>query len=298
MTTAVSIWLVLILVASAAAKARRLDRAAAALQTYGIGGVRAQRGGLLAVIAVELGLAGVMVAGVSWAAGAVAGLFLAFTVVTAVALLAGRGGRPCACFGSASRLGWSSPARAAALAALAGVLAQGWLPAAPSQYDRWLTVGLAVSLVAVVALGLAVLALAREVGVLRLGTSTSGRGALEIPEEGPQLGVAQGWAAMVPAYTGALLRLAIFTSEGCPLCRQVEPAVRHVAADPLLAVRIFDEVQDAAIWGQAASPGSPYAVALDLEGVALAKGTFNSLSQLESILGTARDREQGLAIVA
>jgi hypothetical protein len=296
MTTAVSIWLVLTLVASAGAKAWRLNRAAAALQTYGIGGERAQRGALLALIAVELGLAAVLAVGVSWAAGAVAGLFLAFTFVTTIALLAGRGGRPCACFGSASRLGWSSPARAAALAALAAVLARGWLPAAPSQYDRWLTVGLSLSLVAVVALGLAVLALAREVGVLRL--ATSGRGALEIPEEGPQVGVAQGWAGMVPAYPGALLRLAIFTSEGCPLCRQAEPAVRHVAADPLLAVRIFDEVQDAATWGQAGAPGSPYAVALDLKGVVLAKGTFNSLSQLESVLGTARERERGLAVVA
>jgi hypothetical protein len=296
MTTVVSIWLVLILATSAVAKARRLDRTAAALETYGIEGERAQRGGLLALIAVELGLAGALAAGVSWAAGAVAGLCLAFTIVTTVALVSGRGGRPCACFGSASRLGWSSPLRAGTLAALAAVLAQGWLPAAPSQYDRWLTVGLSVSLAAVVALGLAVLALAREVGVLRLGAV--GRGALEIPEEGPQLGVAQGWAAMVPVDPGVLLRLAVFTSDGCPLCRQMEPAVRHVAADPLLAVRIFDEAQDAEIWRQAAAPGSPYAVAFDLEGVALAKGTFNSLAQLESILGTAREREGGLAVVA
>jgi len=126
----------------------------------------------------------------------------------------------------------------------------------------------------------------------------SGSGALEIPEEGPELGTAQTWAAAVPASRRALLRVAIFTSEGCPLCRRVEPAVAHVAADPLLAVGVFDELADAATWAQAGAPGSPYAVALDRDGVALAKGTFNSLPQLESILGTARTRERGLAVVA
>jgi hypothetical protein len=74
--------------------------------------------------------------------------------------------------------------------------------------------------------------------------------------------------------------------------------VRHVDADPLLAVGVFDELADTATWAQAAVPGSPYAVALDLDGVALAKGTFNGLAQLESIVATARARERGLAVAA
>jgi hypothetical protein len=296
MMTVVSIWLVLILGAAGSLKARRTDQAAAALATYGIASGRGQRLTVWALISVEFALASALVVGVPWAAGAVAGLFLGFAVFTLAALLAGRKGRPCACFGSASRLGWSSPSRAAALALVAGVMALGWLPKAPSGYDRWLTVGLSVSVAAVAALAVAVLALAREVGVLRLGVG--GRGALEIPEEGPQVGSPPAWAAAVYTSPRALLRLAIFSSEGCPLCRQVEPAVQHVAADPLLAVRIFDEAVDSATWRQAKVPGSPYAVALNLEGVVLAKGTFNSLSQLESILGTARVREQELPVAA
>ena len=130
-----------------------------------------------------------------------------------------------------------------------------------------------------------VLALAREVGVLRL--SMASQGALEIADEGPRVGERQGWAAELPARPGALLGLAIFSSEGCPMCRRLEPAVSYVAADPLLAVRVFDEVADAPAWASAAVPGSPYAVALDADGVALAKGTFNSLVQLESIVATA-----------
>jgi hypothetical protein len=37
-------------------------------------------------------------------------------------------------------------------------------------------------------------------------------------------------------------------------------------------------------------PGSPFAVAIDREGTVLAKGTFNNLAQLESVLATAERR--------
>src|ERR1035441_4514921 len=293
MTTAVSTWLVLILGVSAGLKAWRSEQTASALATYGIPGARSRRVAAWALIAGELALAGALAIGARWAPAAVAGLFLAFAALASAALLAGRGGRPCACFGSDSRLGWSSPLRAAALASTASVGALGWLPDAGSGYDRWLTAGLSLALAAVVALAVAVLALAREIGVLRLGMS--GAGALEIPEEGPQIGAPQAWATAVRAGPRALLGLAVFTSDGCPLCRQVAPAVEHVAGDPLLAVRVFDEAADPLVWRAAEVPGSPYAVALSLDGVVLAKGTFNSLGQLESILGTARERELPLA---
>jgi hypothetical protein len=296
MTTLVSFWLGGLLVVVAALKVWRSQQAATALATYGISDVRLQRAGVFSLVCTELALAGGLAAGASWAAGAIAGLFLLFAVATLAALLAGRKGRPCACFGSASKLSWSSPARASALAIVAAVLAIGWLPSAPAGYDRWLTVGLSVSFAAAGALALAVFALAREVGVLRLGASAGG--ALEIPEEGPAVGTPQAWAVEIEAGARAVLRLAIFTSEGCPLCAQVAPSVAHVAADPLLAVRIFDEAADAALWAQAGVPGSPYAVVLSLEGVALAKGTFNSLSQLESVVATGRFRERGLSVAA
>jgi len=298
MTTALSVWLVAILLAAAALKALQRDRAAPALATYGIHRPSVQRAILLLLIIAELGLAGAVTAGARWAPAAVAALFLGFAVVTSAALLAGRAGQPCACFGGASRLHWWSPIRCIGVALLATALALRWMPSAPSSYDAWLTAGLSVSLLAIVGLGLAVLALAREVGVLRL--AMSGRGALEILEEGPELGLAQPWAGSTHASPRALMLLAIFTSEGCPLCRQLAPAVAHVAGDPLLAVRLFDEAADSEVFGEARVPGSPYAVAMDRNGVALAKGTFNSLAQLESILATAgaRAREGGLTVVA
>jgi hypothetical protein len=296
MTTLVSIWLVLILAVTASLKASRPARSAAALATYGVSARRARRAGVWLLVSAELGLAGALAAGLKWAPAAIAGLFLLFAGATFVALLAGGKGRPCACFGSASRLGWSSPIRACTLALVAGALALGWLPTAPKGYDRWLTAGLSLSLVALAALAVAVLALAREVGVLRLSAGT--RGALEIAGEGPEVGSTQPWAKTVRIGPRALLVVAIFTSEGCPLCAQVSPAVEHLAGDPLLAVGVFDEHADAAMWAHAAVPGSPYAVVLSVDAVALAKGTFNSLGQLESVLATARFRERGLPLAA
>ncbi|HEY4894904.1 MAG TPA: MauE/DoxX family redox-associated membrane protein [Solirubrobacteraceae bacterium] len=291
MTLAVSILLAAVLGCSALLKARRSEQAASAFATYGIAGLRAQRVALWSLVALELAAAVVLAVRISWAPAAAAVLFAGFAAVTLTALLAGRGGRPCACFGGDTRLGWSSPARAGALAALAAALALGAFPGAPTSYDEWLTVGFLLSLATVGGLALAVLALAREVGVLRLGAG-GGRGALEIAHEGPALGEAQPWALVSPRSARTLLRLAVFTSDGCPLCRQVAPAVEHVAGDPVLEVRTFDEALDAVVWREARVPGSPYAVALSVDGVALAKGAFNSLAQLESILATARRRER------
>jgi len=296
MTTAVSIWLIVILAVAGGLKAWQADRAAAAFTTYGVKDARVRWMLLVMVVVLELGLAGALTVGAPWAPAGVATLLGAFALVTTGALLAGRGGRPCACLGGGSRLRWSSTLGTAALALAASALAAGWLPSAPTGYDRWVAAGMAVCVAAIVALGLAVLALAREVGVLRL--EMGGRGALEIMDEGPRLGVAQAWAAAIPSEPGAVLRLAVFTSEGCPLCRRVAPAVAHVLADPLVSGRVLDEVADATVWRQAAVPGSPYAVAIDRSGVAVAKGTFNGLAQLESILGTARTRERKLSIAA
>ena len=60
--------------------------------------------------------------------------------------------------------------------------------------------------------------------------------------------------------------------------------------DPLVSALSFDEHHDADAWASLAVPGSPYAVALDLDGTVLAKGTYNNLPQLESVLGTAERR--------
>jgi hypothetical protein len=289
MRAAVETLLAIVLVVAAGLKLRTPARAAGALATYGIAPAGARRLALIAIAVAELVVAGALLAGAAWSGVAAAVLFGVFAAATTAALAAGRAGRPCACFGSESRLSLRSPVAPLIAGALALALAEGWLGGGPSGYERWLTVGLIVALAAIVGLAATVLALAREVGVLRL--SIASQGALEIPEEGPSLGARQGWEAELPPRADGQLGLAIFSSEGCPMCRHLGPAVAYVAADPLLAVRVFDEVADASVWAAAAVPGSPYAIALGAGGVALAKGTFNSLVQLEGIVATARERE-------
>jgi hypothetical protein len=58
----------------------------------------------------------------------------------------------------------------------------------------------------------------------------------------------------------------------------------------MLAVRTLEESADPVAWEELRVPGSPYAVALDLDGTVLAKGTFNNLAQLESVVATAERR--------
>jgi hypothetical protein len=134
-----------------------------------------------------------------------------------------------------------------------------------------------------------VLALAREVGMLRL--SVSPRGALEVSHEGPEVGAR---SALETSFGAELahgrIGLAVFTSEGCGMCRALAPTVAAFGAHPSVALRTFDEVDDADAWAAADVPGSPFAVALDADGTVLAKGTFNTGAQLESVLAAAERR--------
>ena len=126
---------------------------------------------------------------------------------------------------------------------------------------------------------------------LRLGPAA----ALEIPEEGPELGAPVDLIDRFERGAESELALAVFTSEGCHVCRGLEPAIESLAGDPAVAVEVFDEVAEAEVWSDLAIPGSPFAIALGPDGAVLAKGTFNNLAQLESVLATAERRRAGLA---
>ena len=271
-----------VLAGSALLKLADGPRTRAALSTYGIEDEAAARAVWGALIAVELVLAIAVGAGVEAAAWAAAALFAAFTVAQAAALISGRAGAPCACFGARGRIGRASVARAGALAVAFAVLPL--LDRREPSTEGWLAIGLAGALLGIAALAVAVLALARELGALR--AEIDPRGALEIPEEGPELGGRTELMEVEPGRLG----LAVFTSEGCGMCRALAPAIEALGRDPLVRLRTFDEVADAHAWAAAGIPGSPFAVALDEHGTVLAKGTFNTPGQLESVLATAERR--------
>jgi hypothetical protein len=258
----------------------------AAMATFGFAEGRLRDLAWAALIAIELGLAAAVAIGVEAAAFAAAALMALFAAVTVSALLRGSAGAPCACFGASSKVSRLSVVRNVLLAA--GFAAVPFLPSTDPSAEAWLATGVVVALVACAGLGIAVLALAREVGMLRLQLGT--QGALEIAGEGPEVGGAAPALAKRIPLGDARLALGVFSSEGCHICQTLSPAIENVAKDPLVAVGVFDEAADAELWRRLGVPGSPFAIALDDRGTVLAKGTFNSLAQLESVLATAERR--------
>jgi methylamine utilization protein MauE len=269
------------LLAAAGAKLVAGSRARDALRSYGIADGRARAALWALTIAAEAGLGLAVAFDVPGAAAGAACLLGLFAATLVVAIARGRAGAPCGCFGVRSRIGYGAVVRTALLAAAFAALP--FLPDTRPSTEAWLGIGLAVALVAVAALGVGLVALAREVGELRLAIAP--QAALSIAEEGPELG---SHARVIDRFErDAPLAVAVFTSPGCALCRALEPSLRLVASDPEVELELFDEEANPEAWDELAVPGSPYAVVLSADGEVLAKGTFNSLYQLESLLVAA-----------
>lgn len=267
-----------VLLLAAAGKARAGGSARDALRSYGIEHARLRTAAWIATIVTEVGLAVAVLLDVD-AALAAAALLAGFALAQVVAIVRGRAGAPCGCFGGRGRIGWWGVARTTALAAAFAALP--FLPDTKLSTDAWLALGLGVALAGVAALAVVLLALAREVGELRL--SVAPQAALSLDHEGPELG---GRVALVERFErDDPLKVAVFTSRGCSLCAALEPSLRLLANDPGVELVTFDEHDDADAWHALAVPGSPYAVVLDADGIVLSKGTFNSLYQLESLVG-------------
>jgi hypothetical protein len=283
--------LALVLAGSAVLKLASPGSSRAALATFEVEGERMRWIGWAALVATELGLAVGVAVGSDQAAWLAAGLLGLFAAALVGAILRGRAGAPCACFGSRSTVGWASVFRNLALAACFAALP--FLPQRSLSTEEWLGVGVVAALLLCIGLGVAVLALAREVGMLRLRLGPAA--ALEIPEEGPEPGERVDIVERFADLQDRSLALAVFTSEGCRVCRGLEPAIASLADHPALAVEVFDEVADHDVWARLRVPGSPFSIALDPDGTVLAKGTFNNLAQLESVLATAEARRPELA---
>lgn len=162
----------------------------------------------------------------------------------------------------------------------------------------------------VAALGVLVVALAREIGALHLRLGP--RGALEIDGEGPELG------AVIPPLevedlAGAPVvlggegptRLILFASPTCEPCLDVVPAVGPLAHQRLRTAIVTDAPRTlldpwrrlgaTVLLSTEASvaysvPGTPFAVVLGEDGRVLAKGTANDPEQLEGLVATAERR--------
>jgi thiol-disulfide isomerase/thioredoxin len=266
-----------LLVAAAATKLARPRRAARDVQELGVPGPSA----LLAAVAEgAIGLA-LLSGRAPVAAGLSATLLgLCFAAVIARAWAHGLSRLRCGCLGGGhERPAWLLLLRAVGLAALGVVAAR---PPAPTLTTALLAM-VAVLVLCVAALAVAVAALARQVGLLhlRLGPGLP----LDVPAEGPPVGEAAPALDGVSATGEALV---VFGSDGCPLCRRLEPGLRALAADGV-PVRLVDEVREADAVARWNVPGFPFAVHL-VGGIVVAKGTVNSLEQVEWLLGAGWER--------
>ena len=137
--------------------------------------------------------------------------------------------------------------------------------------------------VAVVALGALVLALYRQVGVLtmRLGPEI----ALELAEEGPPVGEE---APELDGLTRVGEELAAFFSPDCRLCRAIAPGVRALEREGMPVQTVYEN-EHPAVFERWSVPGTPFVVHV-VDGFVAAKGTVNSLEQLDGLvaLGAAR----------
>jgi hypothetical protein len=230
---------------------------------------------------VEAAVGIAVAAGLRGATVAAAAFLAAFALWQVREIARGRAGAPCGCFGARSRIGWVGVFRAAVLSAAFASLS--FLPDARPSTQTWLAVGLVAALAAIALLGVATVALARELGELRLAVGP--QAALSLAGEGPELGSR---TTLIERFaSGRPLSVAVFSSPGCRLCQTLEPSLRLLARDPHLELEVFDEQEDAVAWRTLRVPGSPYGVVLDPKGTVLAKGSFNTLPQLEGLLAAA-----------
>jgi hypothetical protein len=246
---------------------------------------------LRGAVFVVVGLAEATV-GVLLAAGVVDAVYGAVALgVLFVAALAGaraRGVRrlECGCFGAKERSTDLVLARAVGFTGLAALAAAE--PATPSR-DTFVLIVLAVLALAVLLLGGLLLALYRQVGVLtlRLGPGV----ALELEEEGPTVGES---APELDGLTRLGSELAVFFSADCRLCRSLAPGVRALAREGL-PVHVFYEEEAPDVFERWRVPGTPFVVHV-VEGTVAAKGTVNTLEQLDGLLAAGRGRAHLAAV--
>ena len=87
--------------------------------------------------------------------------------------------------------------------------------------------------------------------------------------------------------------LVVFSSAGCRLCRQLAPGIAALARQGL-AVRVVEEEQEEDVFKRWNVPGTPFVVHV-LDGVVAAKGTVNTLEELETLLDAGKARMNAAA---
>ena len=252
------------------------------LAPYGVP-ARWRGAALAALTGIELATGVLLLAGVR--AAAVAAVVLGGVFVAALASVRARGVRRlrCGCFGAKERSTDLLLGRAVLFTGIAAFGAFADVEVGRPSSDAVVFAALVVLGVAVLALAALVLALYRQVGVLtmRLGPGV----ALELAEEGPPVGDV---APELDRLNRVGDELVAFFSSDCRLCRAIAPGVRAFEREGM-PVRTVYEHEEPSVFERWGVPGTPFLVHV-VDGFVAAKGTVNSLEQLDGLvaLGSAR----------
>jgi hypothetical protein len=239
------------------------------------------------LIAAEAAVGALLLADVPAAAYAAVGLGVFFVIALGYTRLRGVRRLRCGCFGSGEGRTTLLLLRALAFTGLAGLVAWGGGASLPGR-DTLVLVALGLLSAAVLALGLLVLALYRQVGVLTLRLGP--RVALELAEEGPEVGEP---APALERLARCGQELVMFASANCRLCRQLAPGVSALAREGL-AVRMVEEELEGDAFERWNVPGTPFAVHV-VDGRVAAKGTVNTLEELDGLLSVGAGRVHAAA---
>ena len=207
-----------------------------------------------ALIAVELALAVAVALGSDAAAYAAAGLMALFAALTVAALLRGRAGAPCACFGPRSKVSWlgvlgisSSPPHSRW--SRRSARSRSGRRAGCGSRSAWRSLACAALAVAVLGAGPRgrdAPPPARHTGRARdrrggAGDRLAARRTRRAPR--PERARTSAWRCSPPRAAGS--------------ARRSRPAIENVAKDPRVAVGVFDEAAEAELWRRAGDPRQP-----------------------------------------
>jgi uncharacterized membrane protein YphA (DoxX/SURF4 family) len=279
----------LVLLWAAAAKLRRRDDLPDWLTAYGLPAQYARQAAW-AVMAAEAVVGILLVFGIAMPLSAYAAVALGVVFLAALgqARLRGVERLRCGCFGASEGQTNHLLLRAGGFTALALVAAFGGGLEISASSDTVVAVVLVILSGAVVLLALLVFALYRQVGVLTMRIGP--RVPFELAEEGPQLGQA---APALDGLRGRRPEVVFFFSSTCRICRQLSTGVAALARQGL-AVRVVEEELEEDAFSRWNVPGTPFVVHL-VDGVVAAKGTVNTLEELEQLLDAGRARVNAAA---
>jgi len=259
-----------------------LARDSSFLAPYGVP-ARWRGAALTALTGIELATGILLLAGVR--AAGVAAVVLGGVFIAALASVRARGVRRlrCGCFGAKERSTDLLLGRAVLFTGIAAFGAFADVEVGRPSSDAIVFAALVVFGLAVLALAALVLALYRQVGMLtmRLGPGV----ALELAEEGPPVGDV---APELDGLNRVGEELIAFFSADCRLCRAIAPGVRAFEREGM-PVRTVYEHEEPSVFERWGVPGTPFLVHV-VDGFVAAKGTVNSLEQLDGLIavGSAR----------